>query len=99
VQSVAAEGGILAADASRGRSTQSFVRIHGTELSKAAGASTAILAKGRAPAAHALADLATRLGDELDRLAHSGSDRAEQRRLAAELRRDEAEAAGLGKRL
>jgi Ser/Thr protein kinase RdoA (MazF antagonist) len=99
LQSLAAEGGILAADASRGRSTSTFVRIHGTELAKAAHAAAPVFAKGRTPSARALATLATRVGDALGRLSHSGSDRAEQRRLAAQLTLGATRAGRLAKRL
>jgi Ser/Thr protein kinase RdoA (MazF antagonist) len=99
LQSLAAEGSILASDAARGRSTSTFVRVHGTDLTKAAHASAATLAKGRTRDARTVASLATRLGDELDRLAHSGSDRTEQRRLAAQLKQDATRAERIGKRL
>lgn len=99
LQSLAAEGGILASDAARGRSTSTFVRLHGSELTKAAQASAAVLARGRTPDAAALAMLATRVGDALDRLSHSGSDRAEQGRLAAQLTRSATRTGQLAKRL
>jgi Ser/Thr protein kinase RdoA (MazF antagonist) len=99
LQSLAAEGGILASDASRGRSTSTFVRIHGTDLAKAAHASATVLGQGRTPSARALATLATRLGDALGRLSHSGSDRAEQRRLAAQLTLGATRTGRLAKRL
>jgi hypothetical protein len=99
LQSLAAEGAILASDAARGRSTSTFVRVHGADLTKAARASAATLAKGHTHDARTLASLAARLGDELDRLAHSGSNRAEQRRLAVQLRQGAARAARIGKRL
>jgi Ser/Thr protein kinase RdoA (MazF antagonist) len=99
LQSLAAEGGILASDASRGRSTSTFVRIHGTELTKAAQASATVLARGRSARARALATLATRVGDALGRLSHSGSDRAQQRRLAAQLTLSATRTGRLAKRL
>jgi hypothetical protein len=99
LQSLAAEGDVLAEDAARGRSTSTFVRIHGAELGKAAGASAATLVKDRAANARALGALAGRVENELDKLAHSGSDRTAQRRIAAELERAVAEASTLGERL
>ena len=85
LQSLAAEGGILAGDAARGRSTSVFLRVHTQYLTKAAQSSATTLAAG-GPAA---APWPRREGvaHELDRLSHSGSDRAEQRRLAADLTR------------
>jgi len=99
LQSLAAEGDILAGGAARGRSTSAFVRVHSAALAKAAKASAALLAKGRTADARALAALAVRVGSRLDRLWHSGSDRAEQQRIATQLRRAAAEASKLGKRL
>jgi Ser/Thr protein kinase RdoA (MazF antagonist) len=99
LQSLAAEGGILASDAARGRSTSTFVRVHGTELTKAAQASERVLAEGRTPGAHALATLATQVGDALGRLSRSGSNRTQQRRLAAQLTRSATRTGQLAKRL
>lgn len=99
LQSIAAEGGILAADSARGRFTRAFARVHASELAKAAEASGAVLAKGRSAPAHALAALASRVRSDLDQLARSGSDEASQRRLAAELAHAATRAATLGKRL
>jgi hypothetical protein len=90
---------LLAADASRGRSTRTFVRIHAAELTKAARTSEALLAKGRTPDAHSLAALARRTAADLDRLSQSGSDRATQRRLAADLDRAAKNAEQIGQRL
>jgi hypothetical protein len=75
------------------------VRVHSAQLAKAARASAALLATGRSADARALAALAVRVGSRLDRLSHSGSNRAEQRRIATELERAAAEASKLGKRL
>jgi hypothetical protein len=99
LQSLAAEGGLLASDAARGRSTSTFVRVHAAELTKAARASEAVLARGLTPDARALAALARRTTADLDRLSHSGSDRGAQRRLARRLERAAARAERLGKRL
>ena len=99
LQSLAAEGDILASDAARGRSTPVFIRVHAGELAKAARASAVLLAKGRTRDARALGALAAAVGGRLDQLSHSGSNRAELRRLAAQLQRAAAEASKLGKRL
>jgi hypothetical protein len=95
VQSLAAEGGILAGDAARGRSTTVFTREHAGFLLAAATSSARKLR--RAGNAGALAPLAARVRDDLDRLSHSGPDRAEQRRLAVDLARAAHEASRLGK--
>jgi hypothetical protein len=89
----------VASDASRGRSTSTFVRIHAAELARAARASEAILEQGRAGEAHALARLAAAVSSDLDRLSHSGSDRTQQSRLASQLGRAAARISKLGKRL
>jgi hypothetical protein len=75
------------------------VRVHAAELGKAAHASEAKLAKGVSPDARALAALAGRVARNLDRLSHSDSDRAEQRRLATALERGAARAEELGAKL
>ena len=99
LQSVAAEGGILATDTARGGTTSAFVRVHAEELASAARASGTVLAKGRGALAQALAVLAGRIRGDHDRLGHSGSDRVAQRRLAAALVRAAMRASSLGKRL
>jgi hypothetical protein len=99
LQSLAAEGSLLASDAARGRSTAVFVRIHGAELAKTAQASATLLAKSAGSDARRLAALGVRITRELDRLAHSGSNRTQQQRLAAELNRAAAQAEKLGARL
>jgi hypothetical protein len=96
LQSLAAEGGILAGDAARGRSTSVFLRVHTQYLTKAAHSSATTLTAG-GPAAQPLAAVATDVAHDLDLLAHSASDRAQQRRLAASLARDAARAGKLGK--
>jgi len=88
VQSLAAEGALVAQDASAGRSTAAYVRVHGAALSEAASKSAAALrAEKSAPAlaqrARTLRALATRIAADLKRLEHASS--AEQRRLAHEL--------------
>jgi len=61
LQALAAEGGILAGDAARGRSTSVFVRVHAQYLTKAAHSSATTLAGG-GPRAASLADLAKSVG-------------------------------------
>ena len=95
LQSLAAEGGLLAGDAARGRSTTTFTREHAGFLRAAAAASAKTLAQGPRP----LARVAARVRDDLARLARSGSDRAEQRRLSADLTRAAKAAAKLGQSL
>src|SRR3989442_6055682 len=77
LQSLAAEGSLLAGDAARGRSTAVFTREHAGFLHAAAAATAKTLARGSRP----LARLAARVTDDLARLARSGSDGAEQKRL------------------
>jgi hypothetical protein len=76
-----------------------FVRVHATELGKAARSSAALLAKGRGPDSRRLAGLAASVEADLDELSHSSSDRVRQRRLATLLERAATEASRLGKRL
>jgi hypothetical protein len=72
-----------------------FLRVHGQYLTKAARSSAATLAAG-GPSARTLAGLAQSVARDLDRLARSGSDRTQQRRLAAALTREATRAATLG---
>jgi hypothetical protein len=95
LQALAAEGGILAGDAARGRSTSVFLRVHAQYLTKAAQSSASTLAGG-GPGAKTLAGLAKTVTVALDRLSHSGSDRVQQRRLASALARAASRAAELG---
>jgi hypothetical protein len=95
LQALAAEGGILAGDAARGRSTSVFLRVHAQYLTKAAQSSASTLAAG-GPGAKTLAGLAKTVTVALDRLSHSGSDRVQQRRLASALTRAASRAAELG---
>ena len=96
VQSLAAEGSFLAADAARGRSTTVFTHEHAHFLQRAASSSFRTLqASGNAGA---LTTLAALVRGELDTLAHSGSDAATQRRLSTDLRRAARLAATLGQR-
>jgi hypothetical protein len=95
VQSLAAEGGILAESAARGHTTKIFVREQAGFLHKAAASSASKLA--RAGNGGALTPLAARVGNALDRLSRSGADSAEQRRLGADPTRAAHAAARLGK--
>jgi hypothetical protein len=85
LEALAAEGSVLAGDASRGRSTVVFTRIHSRYLRASARKSVTTLAAGKTVEARRLAALAVRLRDDLDRLAHSGSNEAEQRTLQHDL--------------
>jgi hypothetical protein len=96
LQALAAEGGILAGDAARGRSMSAFMRVHAQYLTKAAKSSATTLAAG-GPAAKPLAGLAKTVSVDLGLLSRSGSDRVQQRRLASALTRAATRAAKLGK--
>jgi hypothetical protein len=72
------------------------MRVHAQYLTKAAKSSATTLAAG-GPAAKPLAGLARIVGVDLGRLSRSGSDRAEQRRLASALTRAATRAEKLGK--
>jgi hypothetical protein len=85
LQALAAEGSMLAGDSSRGRSTVVFTRMHSRYLRASARTAVATLSVGKTPEARRLAALAVRLRDDLDRLAHSGSNEAEQRTLQHDL--------------
>ena len=94
VQSLAAEGGILAESAARGRSTKIFTREQAAFLHKAAAASATKLAQ--APNGGTLALLAAAVRDNLDRLSRSGSDAALQRVISSKLEAAVRVAKGLG---
>jgi hypothetical protein len=85
LNALAAEGSLLASDASRGRTTVVFARIHSRYLRDSASSSVTTLAAGKTPEALRLAALAVRLRDDLDRLSRSGSNAAEQRTLQRDL--------------
>jgi hypothetical protein len=90
LRSLAAEGALLAKDASAGKTTRTFARVHSSDLDKAAAkAATSLETAKTKPALesklHRLASLARRVGDELDRL--GGASKDEQRTLANELQR------------
>jgi hypothetical protein len=69
--------------------------VHAGYLTKAAQSSATTLAAG-GPSARTLAGVAKNVARDLDRLSHSGSDRAEQRRLSTALTRDAERAEKLG---
>ena len=85
LKALAAEGSVLAGDASRGRSTVVFTRIHSRYLRASARSSVKTLAAGKTVEARRLAAVAVRLRDDLDRLSRSGSNQAEQRTLQRDL--------------
>ena len=90
VRSLASEGALLAGDASAGKTTHTFTRVHSSELHKAASqlASTLETAKTRPalePKLHRLATLARGVSDNLEQLASAS--KFEQRTLAGELQR------------
>jgi len=85
LNALAAEGSLLAGDASRGRSTVVFTRIHSRFLRDSARSSVTTLAAGKTAEARRLAALAVRLRDDLDRLSRSGSNAAEQQTLQHDL--------------
>jgi hypothetical protein len=85
IHSLAAEGSMLAGDASRGRSTVVFTRMHSRYLRASARTSVATLSAGETPEARRLATLAVRLQHDLDRLSRSGSNVAEQEALQHDL--------------
>ena len=90
VRSLAAEGALLAGDASAGKTTGTFTRVHSTELHKVAAqtASTLKTAKTKPalePKLHRLTALAHGVSVDLDRL--RSASRNEQRTLAKELQR------------
>ena len=90
VRSLAAEGALLANDASAGKTTRTFARVHSSDLDKAAAkAATSLETAKTKPALeselHRLATLARRVSDDLDRLGSASKD--EQRTLASDLQR------------
>ena len=85
IQSLAAEGSLLAGDAARGRSTTVFTRVHARFLRDAARKSAATLEHGGTSKAQRLGRVADRVGNDLERLSRSGSDRDLQRLLQNDL--------------
>jgi uncharacterized protein YceK len=87
LKALAAEGGLLAGDAARGRATTVFTREHTGFLLKSARSSASTLARQTSAKGRQLARVAARVTDDLERLQQSGSDRAEQRRVENDLER------------
>lgn len=87
LKALAAEGGLLAGDAARGRATTVFTREHTGFLLKSARSSASTLARRTSAEGRQLARVAARVTDDLERLQQSGSDRAEQRRVENDLER------------
>jgi hypothetical protein len=85
IQSLAAEGGLLAGDAARGRSTTVFTRVQARYLRDAARKSAGTLERGGTSKARRLSRLADRVANDLERLSRSGSDRDLQRLLQHDL--------------
>ena len=90
LRSLAAEGALLAEDASAGKTTGTFTRVHSSDLDTAASKAAASLETGKTEPAleserHRLASLAQRISDDLDRLGRAS--KGEQRSLANELQR------------
>jgi hypothetical protein len=88
VQSLAAEGALLAEDSAAGKSTGTYRREHAADLSAAASKAarslkTATAVPGLGPKLRALATLAAGVHTELERLGDASRD--EQRALAAKL--------------
>jgi hypothetical protein len=88
VQSLAAEGALLATDGVHGRTTAIFTREHGTFLEKAATTVASSLAKARTkpglePKLRKLRALSARVRDQLKRLA--GASQAQEREIAGAL--------------
>jgi hypothetical protein len=89
VQSLAAEGAMLAQDAAAGRSTGPYTRVHAADLHKVAAKEQATLGQAKTaaqsvePKLHQLTRLAARVAADLEKLGHAS--RAEQRALARDL--------------
>jgi hypothetical protein len=90
LRSLAAEGALLAEDASGGKTTGTFTRVHSSDLDKVASKTAASLETAKTKPAleserHRLASLAQRISDDLDRLGNAS--KGEQRSLANQLQR------------
>jgi outer membrane murein-binding lipoprotein Lpp len=91
VQSLAAEGALLARDSAAGRTTDVFTRVHSEYLHKAASKSAQSLQSAKTtpalqPKLERTARVATRVSSELEQLGHASS--TEQQRIARELERN-----------
>jgi hypothetical protein len=88
VESLAAEGALLARDSAAGRTTAIYTRVHSEGLAKAASTSASSLRTAKTkpalePKLHRIASLASMVSADLKRLGHAST--AEQSRLAREL--------------
>ena len=88
MQSLAAEGALLARDSAAGRTTGIYTRVHSEDLAKVASKSAKTLQSAKAKPGveselHKVASLASKVSADLKRLGHAS--KAEQRRLAREL--------------
>jgi hypothetical protein len=93
IQSLAAEGALVADGAADGRTTDVFVRVHTGYLDKAARKVEGQLSSARASGAAErdrvrAARLASSVADELARLGDDPGDRAGARRIEQQLQRD-----------
>ena len=91
LQSLAAEGALLARNSATGRTTGVFTRVHSEYLQKAASKSAKSLQSAKTTPAlqsklRRTARVATRVSSELEQLGHAST--AEQQRLARELERN-----------
>ena len=90
VRSLAAEGALLAGEASAGKTTGIFTRVHSSDLDKTAAQTASTLEKAKTkpalePKLHRLATLARGVSADLNRLANAS--KQEQRKLANDLQR------------
>jgi hypothetical protein len=88
LQSLAAEGALLARDSAAGRTTGTFTRVHSEDLYKAASKSATSLQSAKTapplePKLEQTASAASKVSADLKRLGHAST--VEQRRLALEL--------------
>ena len=102
VQSLAAEGALLAQDGVDGNTTAIFTREHGGFLSKAATSTASSLAKAKTrralvPKLRRLQTLSASVRDDLKRL--GGASRAEKREIARMLRQAAEDAGRIGESL
>ena len=100
LQSLAAEGALLAQDAVSGKTTRIYMREHSSDLYKAASQAEASLKAAKTesalqPKLRQLAALATRVSDDLKRL--GGASKDEQRALGGELQTAARESEKIGK--
>jgi hypothetical protein len=90
LRSLAAESALLAKDASSGKTTRTFTRVHASDLEKVASQAASSLAKAKTKPKlesklHKLATLARGVSSDLDRLGSASN--GVQRTLANELQR------------